>query len=91
MHTAEVVIGEVQAVYRPQGLPLFEIAFVSRVNLRICILMVGFWRSTMLVQIRAGAGITEDWDHLRIDLFRHYLNLGRPQTAPRRVTLGHGS
>lgn len=36
---------------------LFENPSVNRVNRRICNLIVRFWRSTILVQIRAGSGL----------------------------------
>jgi len=54
MNPAEVVIGGVQAARSPQISNFLEEPFVNRVNRRICILIVKFSRSTMLVQIRAG-------------------------------------
>jgi len=45
-------------------------AFVNRVNLRICILMVRFWRSTWDVQTRGRIGTADDWDNLRRNHFR---------------------
>ena len=56
MNPAEIVVHEMKAVGRPEVSHFFENAFVSRVRRRICILMVRFWRSTMLVQILFGSG-----------------------------------
>jgi hypothetical protein len=56
VNPAEIVVGEVQAVGRPQILPFLREGVVNRVRRRICTRMVRFWRSTWDVQIFAGSG-----------------------------------
>jgi hypothetical protein len=57
MWPCEVVVQEVQGDRGHVLSSLFEKPLVSRVNRRIDILIVRFWRSTYLVLIFAGSGL----------------------------------
>lgn len=58
MDAAEIVVGEVESAKPLSGRSVFfEKAFVSRVNRRICIRIVRFFRSMCEVHIRSGSAL----------------------------------